>query len=1101
MSAADPYRYWAFVSYSHHDARVARQLTDRLARVAVRGAARKRVAGAPARFAPLFVDTREAAAAPRLDDELQRRLRESARLIVLCSPFAALSREVAAEIRYFQSIGREADILCLIVSGLTDAAAKGQPVLECLPAPLRPKAAAGGRAPRPLAASLGAETEAEWQHAVEQIAAGLVGVSLAEWRRLGGARRRRQWLGAGAGVLALAAAAYAAAWAWWLPQQVFAKDGVRRWGQWEPVDIIDADTAARRPVSVRFERQGALRPFTELRWLDGDGRCADEGPPSVVGEAFEFKCSRSRACGVRLEPGEGGVATEEVFDQYGQVVETLSYLDRTRAVLQEAAIGCSRRPGEIESVHFEREAEGPLAGLDRRRRFSGGDDKAPRPNASYAFGLHEEFDTAGRLRLRRLLDAQGAPTVGAFGYSALRHRRDETGDIVESTFLGLDERPVEDRDGRATVTFQRDALGRIVDERYLDADGRPTHDARGSYGRHRRWDDRGRATETVNLGADGRPQVDPDGVAVERSTHDPEAGGRRTAYFDAAGRPTLHGRSGCAIEDHLAPHDAAWEETRCLDAEGRPQLGAQGWHLRRRSFSALGQMLDEAFFDTAGQPTLCTDEDQSCPHHRWTSTFDERGNAVRSRALGTDGRPIVAPYGTIGVDMVVNARNRIQRRIFIGADGRPTRNRDGEMAREYIYDSYGRVVETRAVDAGGAPLPRPNGWFADRSTYDARGNIVVTELVDVEGRPVADDRDDGDGWATARRRFDARGRMTEIRTFDARGQPMPNRQGWYGEAVVHDAWGRQRLWTRLGADGRPEPDADGMLTRRAAFDVRGHRTRLTLHGVDGRLKARADGMALWHEERDARGRLLLALNVGPFGQLVADADGTAGFRARYDERGNRTVIVYLGADGRPAVDRAEGCAASVWTYDARNRQVGEACFDAQARPLAESDGIHRRAYAYDEKDRNIEMVNQDALGRPAASVDGVARVLTLYDAAGGVAEGRYLGLDGKPTRGAQAPIVRHRNDAWGRELERSFFDADDRPTASPGSGRWRARFVRDAYGRLLVEESLDGEGRPVNRSDTGWFRRSWRYGDMGQVVEVICVDAAERPVARCSAQD
>lgn len=76
-------------------------------------ALRATVGGAPEYSSPVFLETRDAAAVPELDGELQRALHELARLIVLCSPLAVQSSYVAEEFRYFQSLGRGADILCL----------------------------------------------------------------------------------------------------------------------------------------------------------------------------------------------------------------------------------------------------------------------------------------------------------------------------------------------------------------------------------------------------------------------------------------------------------------------------------------------------------------------------------------------------------------------------------------------------------------------------------------------------------------------------------------------------------------------------------------------------------------------------------------------------------------------------------------------------------------------------------------------------------------------------------------------------------------------------------------------------------------------------
>ena len=172
MTEDAQYRYWAFISYSRSDARVARRLVQELKSQRVPKDMRQEVRGASSHFEDIFLDTSDAGADHSLAGELEEALAASRRLIVICSPFSAQSGPVADEIRYFQKAGRAADILCLIASGHPDAPAQGKPQLDCFPAPFR-------ESPQlPLAAAIGQESKEEWKHAAVQLAAGLAGVSL-----------------------------------------------------------------------------------------------------------------------------------------------------------------------------------------------------------------------------------------------------------------------------------------------------------------------------------------------------------------------------------------------------------------------------------------------------------------------------------------------------------------------------------------------------------------------------------------------------------------------------------------------------------------------------------------------------------------------------------------------------------------------------------------------------------------------------------------------------------------------------------------------------------------------------------------------------------
>src|SRR5580698_7845745 len=94
-------KYWAFVSYSHFDRRVAKWLVSALAKEAVPPRFRRLLPGEPRRFAQIFRDEAEVSANSTLNSALQSALKASRSLIVICSPFAVASGYVADEIRYF----------------------------------------------------------------------------------------------------------------------------------------------------------------------------------------------------------------------------------------------------------------------------------------------------------------------------------------------------------------------------------------------------------------------------------------------------------------------------------------------------------------------------------------------------------------------------------------------------------------------------------------------------------------------------------------------------------------------------------------------------------------------------------------------------------------------------------------------------------------------------------------------------------------------------------------------------------------------------------------------------------------------------------------
>jgi hypothetical protein len=134
-------KYWAFVSYSHRDAKWGSWLHSALESYRppkqLVGTATHRGA-VPKRLSPIFRDREELASATDLGASINEALSRSACQIVICSPSAARSRWVNEEILAFKRLGREDGIFCLIVDDEPNASDDpSQAEQECFPPALR----------------------------------------------------------------------------------------------------------------------------------------------------------------------------------------------------------------------------------------------------------------------------------------------------------------------------------------------------------------------------------------------------------------------------------------------------------------------------------------------------------------------------------------------------------------------------------------------------------------------------------------------------------------------------------------------------------------------------------------------------------------------------------------------------------------------------------------------------------------------------------------------------------------------------------------------------------------------------------------------------
>src|SRR5215831_10120318 len=122
QSHAIEFKYKAFISYSHRDAAWGDWLHQALERYRVPKklvGTKGRTGAVPASLFPIFRDREELASSADLPEQIKQALEQSARLVVICSPQSATSRWVNEEILTFKRLGREDQVLAIIVEGRT----------------------------------------------------------------------------------------------------------------------------------------------------------------------------------------------------------------------------------------------------------------------------------------------------------------------------------------------------------------------------------------------------------------------------------------------------------------------------------------------------------------------------------------------------------------------------------------------------------------------------------------------------------------------------------------------------------------------------------------------------------------------------------------------------------------------------------------------------------------------------------------------------------------------------------------------------------------------------------------------------------------------
>jgi len=276
-------RYRAFISYSHADEAWARWLMRRLEtyRVPSRLIGLETAHGTiAARLGTFFRDRDELTADGDLSAAIRTALADSEALIVICSPAAAASTWVGAEIDAFRADDRGERVLAFVVAGEpNDASGPG----ACFPSSLlAPRA--DGRPVEPLAADARREGDGR-ERAFLKLVAGLLGVSFdALAQREAQRRQRRLAVVAALSLCGMAIAIGLAATAW-----IARNDAQRRQAQAEDIlgfmlgDLRKKLTTVGRLDLMRTVDDKATHYFATLDPRDMSDRALEEQARSLSG--------------------------------------------------------------------------------------------------------------------------------------------------------------------------------------------------------------------------------------------------------------------------------------------------------------------------------------------------------------------------------------------------------------------------------------------------------------------------------------------------------------------------------------------------------------------------------------------------------------------------------------------------------------------------------------------------------------------------------------------------------------------------------------------------------------------------------------------------
>jgi YD repeat-containing protein len=626
---------------------------------------------------------------------------------------------------------------------------------------------------------------------------------------------------------------------------------VYRHGAAQGVRELTPEQASRRQYTYRFFSRGGV--VERVEQVNGHGQLSGSNP--LLGNlAFLGQQQLARGPGVASwvfkRDANGTVAAEEMYDPRHQLVCTKHYTSASTAHftyhgglgMQEATAGYIRfsltPTGLVENYWT----------LDRNSNQV--------PDASGAYGVHQDCDahglivklvflnlqeqpvaiTGGLAIVKRAYDEQTNQTEEAYfdagekpvrglqGFHKKKMRYDEVGNCIEETYFGVDNRPIRDRTGIGGRRWQHSRHGDLAQEEYLDTRGQPAEDQRGVARWTAEYDERGHQSRLAYFAAGGQAATIFGGFSTMTLRHDER--GRRTEerYFNAHNRPVRHWAGYHRMTIVYNEQGLRTEES-YFDLDEKLAFTAAGYARRTMAYDEQGRIAQEAYFGTDGKPLV-----NANGFHLVKTRHDHLGRPSEGGYFGADGKPVLHRDGYHLVKRSHDEAGRPSGEIYFGFEGQPARHRNGFVRWERLRVAVsGQTLDGwRYFDAQGKPTHHKDGYLFCGELRDGRGNVTETAFMDAKGRVLHPD-----GYSYWKASYDPQGRQVERTYFDARDRLVANSDGYAVVRMKYDSRGHRTEETYFDSHKKPALCSKGFHRWSAKYDRLGLIARVRAYGLFG----------------------------------------------------------------------------------------------------------------------------------------------------------------------------------------------------------------------------------------------------------------------------
>ncbi|MBQ7666202.1 MAG: toll/interleukin-1 receptor domain-containing protein, partial [Synergistaceae bacterium] len=567
------FRYYAFISYSHRDKKIARKLKRQLQSYRLPSELLKSNPNLPENLKPIFIDESNLAAIGPLREALRENLDASKYLIVLCSTSSAKSEYVNDEVSYFIEQGRTDRIVPIIIDGKPHAE---DPNEECFPPAIR-------NLPRENEI-LGFDIRIHGKRdAFLRAIAAMLGLEIEHF--IDEEKRRRRKQNALLSVIA-AALSVIAGWLIWynIPHYNYYHSYVYQWEK--PIGLFEVKSESdRRKMEYTYRFTTLRNEVIKIERINSAGILVD---PTIKTPFMELPM----ICFISDR-------TVEYYDLYGHKVFRKEYTKNMENVDFYCGDGdvpyalpsdmnadydgynynpensLEHKSGNIIRCSLEYDDRGYAVKKIFRRNNHGGKDKkgTQAQDEKGRWGLAYEVDDLGRIITVRNLNKDGEfiPVHGVYSehieygnspYPVKMSFKDKNGNIISGSegfayetmlyddLFNVVKRSYYDADGKralnsdsiSEIVYTHDTdNGFTISKRYYDVNLSPCIYREGGYSRRDTlYNNDGRPVEYSYYGVNDERVICSDGYAIAHSTYDDDGNISSRSYAGIDGTPAIN---------------------------------------------------------------------------------------------------------------------------------------------------------------------------------------------------------------------------------------------------------------------------------------------------------------------------------------------------------------------------------------------------------------------------------------------------------------------------------------------------------------------------------------------------------------------------------